>query len=110
MDKDHPVSEESTEKEIQLPVRDFAKAASRAVFEALFDGVEVLGVMIICLTNSVNIIENQSRLVLEAVAAIVDAVGPESASIRLPPWSAWQVKASEAGIYNELGTDLGIKP
>jgi NADPH2 dehydrogenase len=73
MDKDHPVSEESTEKEIQLPVRDFAKAASRAVFEALFDGVEVLGVMIICLTNSVNM----SVIGVQMVTTVALKISPD---------------------------------
>lgn len=73
MDKDHPVSEESTEKKIQLPVRDFAKAASRAVFEALFDGFEVLGVMIIWLTNSVNM----SVIGVQMVTAVASKISPD---------------------------------
>ncbi|KAF5353709.1 hypothetical protein D9758_008670 [Tetrapyrgos nigripes] len=77
----------------------FAKAASNAVHQAGFDGVEVHGangyIVDQFLQDVSNhrtdeyggSVENRARFALEVIDAIVKAVGPRKTAIRLSPWN-----------------------
>lgn len=96
-----PVPRAMTVKEIKQTVRNFADAAKNAI-AAGFDGVEchaANGYLLDQFTQDVSnqrddeyggSIENRSRFVIEALEAMVDAVGPERVGLRLSPWSTFQ--------------------
>jgi NADPH2 dehydrogenase len=85
--------------EIEEYVQLYAQAAKNAVFDAGFDGVEVhgaTGYLIDQFFQDVSnkrtdkyggSIEARSQFALETMDAVVKAVGPERAAIRLSPWS-----------------------
>ncbi|KAK5655095.1 hypothetical protein OQA88_5994 [Cercophora sp. LCS_1] len=92
------VPEPLQEDEIRAIISDYATAARNAM-EAGFDGVEIHGangyLVDQFLQDVSNVrndsyggsIENRSRLAVEVVEAVVDAIGPERTAIRLSPWN-----------------------
>lgn len=94
--KDFVTPRPMTGREIKNTIRDFGDAASNAI-EAGFDGVELHaanGYLVQqFLSTNVNLrddryggsIRNRSRFALEVFDAIIDAVGPDRAGIRLSP-------------------------
>ncbi|PLB43352.1 FMN-linked oxidoreductase [Aspergillus steynii IBT 23096] len=96
-----PVPRELTKGEIAQFVADYAQAARNAI-AAGFDGVEIHGAggyLIDQFTQeNCNMrndeyggsVENRSRFLLEAVRAVVDAVGSEKVGLRLSPWQRYQ--------------------
>lgn len=91
-----------TISEIKQYIEWFAAGAKNAVERAGFDGVEVHGAngyLVDQFLQDVSndrkdeyggSIENRARFGLEVMDAIVKAVGPERAAIRLSPWSTFQ--------------------
>ncbi|KAJ3848751.1 hypothetical protein EV368DRAFT_68001 [Lentinula lateritia] len=91
-----------TISEIKQYIDWFAAGAKNAVERAGFDGVEVHGAngyLVDQFLQDVSndrkdeyggSIENRARFGLEVMNAIVKAVGPERAAIRLSPWSTFQ--------------------
>ncbi|KAJ3976319.1 hypothetical protein EV361DRAFT_326585 [Lentinula raphanica] len=91
-----------TVSEIKEFVGWFATGAKNAVERAGFDGVEVHGAngyLVDQFLQDVSndrtdeyggSIENRARFALEVMDAIVKAVGPERAAIRISPWSRFQ--------------------
>jgi N-ethylmaleimide reductase len=98
----HPL----TIAEIQQIFQDYRQAAINAI-EAGFDGVELHGANGYLphqfLSDGANqrtdhyggSIENRSRFTLEAIQAIVDAVGPDRAGIRLSPTNPYNAITSQ---------------
>ncbi|KAL3477101.1 hypothetical protein BJX99DRAFT_246416 [Aspergillus californicus] len=90
-----------TVAEIQDTVKEYAAAAKRAV-EAGFDGVEIHGgngyLLDQFLHDNVNTrsdsyggtIENRSRLILEIITAVTEAIGADRVGIRLSPYNYFQ--------------------
>lgn len=88
--------------EIHELTAEWAAAAKRAVDDAGFDGVEIHGANGYLLDqfmhDNVNTrtdayggsVENRSRFILEVVAAVTDAIGPERVGIRLSPYNYFQ--------------------
>ncbi|KAI0373004.1 FMN-linked oxidoreductase [Pilatotrama ljubarskyi] len=88
--------------EIKEYVALFARAASNAVYDAGFDGVEIHGangyLVDQFLQDVSNVrtdeyggtIENRCRFALEVVAAVSEAVGPHRTALRISPWSVYQ--------------------
>ena len=88
--------------EIKEYMQWYAQAASNAIDGAGFDGVELHGangylpdqfLQDVSNTRSDEYggsIENRARFMLEAMEAIVGAVGQKKAAIRLSPWSRYQ--------------------
>lgn len=82
--------------EIQAIVEDFAQAAKNAI-EAGFDGVEIHGANGYLLNQFFNVgcnqrtdiyggsLENRTRLYLEVLDAIVEAIGPERVGLHISP-------------------------
>ncbi|KAJ5711412.1 hypothetical protein N7488_005568 [Penicillium malachiteum] len=109
------VPREMTETEILQTIEDFAETAKRAVLAGA-DGVEIHSahgyLLDQFLTASVNqrtdkwggSIENRSRLTLEVVKAVVEAIGAEKVAIRFSPYAGFQ--GSEKSDYVELYTYL----
>ncbi|TDP02216.1 alkene reductase [Flavobacterium sp. 245] len=83
--------------EVKQIVKDFTNAAKNAI-NADFDGVELHGANGYLIEQFLNpfvnnrsdeyggSIENRSRFLLEAVDAVIEAVGPEKTAIRLTPY------------------------
>ncbi|KAI5211061.1 NADH:flavin oxidoreductase/NADH oxidase family protein [Aureobasidium subglaciale] len=106
------IPEELSEEEILGLIADFGRAASAAVHQAGFDGVEIHAANMSDLTtNTMDIadgiftsrdtcnqrsdkwggsIENRSRFALAVARTVVDAVGKEKVGLRLSPWSSFQ--------------------
>ncbi|KAL4971526.1 hypothetical protein BDW66DRAFT_155570 [Aspergillus desertorum] len=90
-----------TVDEIKETVKEYAAASKRAI-EAGFDGVEIHGgngyLLDQFLHDNVNnrtddyggSIENRSRIVLEIISAVTEAVGAERVGIRLSPYNYFQ--------------------
>ncbi|KAL0953033.1 hypothetical protein HGRIS_007235 [Hohenbuehelia grisea] len=109
--KDHAIHPLTTQ-EIQEYIQLYATAASNAVHQAGFDGVEIHGAngylvdqFLQDVTNNRTdeyggSIENRARFGLEVVAAVVKAVGAERTAIRLSPWSTFQ----EMGMQDPVPT------
>ncbi|TDL18661.1 NADH:flavin oxidoreductase/NADH oxidase [Rickenella mellea] len=88
--------------EIEEFVQLFTTAASRAVNEAGFDGVEIHGAngyLIDQFLQDVSnkrtdeyggSIENRVRFPLEVIDAVTKAIGPKKTGIRMSPWSKFQ--------------------
>ncbi|KAL0579901.1 hypothetical protein V5O48_002072 [Marasmius crinis-equi] len=97
-----PTPRALTVEEIKEYVQYYAQAASNAVHKAGFDGVEIHGahgyLVEQFLKSSSNrrtdsyggTLENRSKFALEVIDAVVKAVGPRKASIRLSPWATIQ--------------------
>ncbi|TQN72396.1 Chanoclavine-I aldehyde reductase fgaOx3 [Colletotrichum shisoi] len=95
------VPEAMTEDEILGVIQDFVDTAKRVV-DAGGDGVEIHGahgyLLDQFLSDSVNqrtdrwggSIENRARLLLEAVKAVVSAIGAERVALRLSPYASFQ--------------------
>ncbi|KAF7296172.1 hypothetical protein HMN09_01085700 [Mycena chlorophos] len=92
-----------TKPELAEYARLFAVAASNAVHEAGFDGVELHAgngyLLDQFLHDEVNTrdneyggepVENRARFVLEVVKAVVDAVGEKKTAVRISPWNTSQ--------------------
>ncbi|KAK3294341.1 uncharacterized protein B0H64DRAFT_425211 [Chaetomium fimeti] len=96
-----PVPVAMTVEEIKARVAEYA-AAARCAIEAGFDGVEIHGsngylidqfIQDVCNQRTDEYggsIENRSRLAVEVVQAVVDAVGAQKTAIRLSPWATFQ--------------------
>lgn len=94
--KDYETPRALTTEEVKQVVADYRQAAVNAI-EAGFDGVELHGAFGYLpnqfLVDGVNhrtdeyggSVENRSRFVLEIMEALVDAVGPDKAGIKLSP-------------------------
>ncbi|CEN61325.1 Putative NADH:flavin oxidoreductase/NADH oxidase family protein (AFU_orthologue; AFUA_2G04060) [Aspergillus calidoustus] len=105
-----------SEHEIQAVIADFASAAKNAV-EAGFDGVEIHGangyLVDQFIQGAVNkrtdrwggSIENRARFPLEALRAVIDAIGAERTAIRYSPWSTFQGmrQDSDAELIEQFG-------
>ncbi|CAK5274075.1 unnamed protein product [Mycena citricolor] len=88
--------------EIAEYARLYARAAANAVHKAGFDGVEIHGangyLIDQFLQDVSNVrsdeyggsVENRARFALEVVDAVVAAVGPKKAALRISPWNTWQ--------------------
>ncbi|OAL03654.1 FMN-linked oxidoreductase [Phaeosphaeriaceae sp. SRC1lsM3a] len=97
-DEQHPVPVPMTIEDIKTVIQDYAQAAKNAI-AAGFDGVELHGAngyLIDQFTQDTcnrridqygGSIENRSRFAIEAVQAVVDAVGADRTGIRLSPFS-----------------------
>lgn len=108
-----------TEDEIQETIRSFAETAKRVV-AAGGDGVEIHGahgyLLDQFLSDRVNqrtdkwggSIENRSRLILEVVRAVSDAIGAERVALRLSPFASYQSaeKSDIVGTYRYLIGEL----
>ncbi|KAJ5938609.1 hypothetical protein N7466_001743 [Penicillium verhagenii] len=104
-----------TEAEILETIQGFVDTSKRAVLAGA-DGVEIHSahgyLLDQFLTSSVNLrtdkwggsIENRSRLTLEVVRAVVQAIGAEKVAIRFSPYAGFQ--GSEKTDYLELYTYL----
>jgi NADPH2 dehydrogenase len=98
---DHAVPEEMTKEQIQQAVADYAQAAKNAI-EAGFDGVELHGangyLIDQFIQDKVNqrtdeyggSVGNRSRFAVEAVKAVVEAIGADRTGIRLSPYNDFQ--------------------
>ncbi|KAG2182952.1 hypothetical protein INT44_005933 [Umbelopsis vinacea] len=94
------------ESEIPSLIQDYINAAKNAI-EAGFDGVEIHGANGYIIDQFINSnsnvrtdkyggsIENRTRLALEVVDAIQQAIGPERTAIRFSPWGAFQDMGDE---------------
>ncbi|KAK3352626.1 hypothetical protein B0T25DRAFT_542411 [Lasiosphaeria hispida] len=101
LDDKHPVPEALTVGEIKQIVQDYTTAAKNAI-AAGFDGIELHGAngylvdqFLQDVTNERTdqyggSIENRSRLAVEVIDSIVEAIGAERTAIRLSPWSVYQ--------------------
>ncbi|KAJ8123157.1 hypothetical protein ONZ43_g823 [Nemania bipapillata] len=101
IDESSPVPRAMTIPEIKQTIRDFVTASENAI-RAGFDGVEfhgASGFLIDQFAQDVSnkrddeyggSVENRSRFINEIMTAVVDAVGPERAALRLSPWSTFQ--------------------
>ncbi|KPM46399.1 hypothetical protein AK830_g100 [Neonectria ditissima] len=106
---------EMTEEEILETIQNFVSTAKRAI-AAGADGVEIHSahgyLLDQFLSSSVNkrtdkwggSIENRSRLTLEVVKAVVEAIGAQRVALRLSPYAAFQ--GSEKPDAHELFTHL----
>lgn len=100
VDAQHPVPVAMSVEEIESTIQDYAQAAKNAII-AGFDGVELHGangyLIDQFLQDKCNqrndqyggSIENRSRFALEAVQAVVDAVGADRTAIRFSPFSTF---------------------
>ncbi|KIY67817.1 FMN-linked oxidoreductase [Cylindrobasidium torrendii FP15055 ss-10] len=91
-----------TQTEIKAYITDYARAASNAIFNAGFDGVEIHGAsgyLIDQFLQDVSnkrtdeyggSIENRTRFALEVVDAVVEAVGADRTGLRISPWNGFQ--------------------
>ncbi|ORY14244.1 hypothetical protein BCR34DRAFT_623379 [Clohesyomyces aquaticus] len=101
LDSEHPEPVALTVPEIKETIKSYAQAAKNAI-AAGFDGVEVHGangyLIDQFLQDKTNqrtdeyggSIEKRSRFALEAVQAVVDAIGADKTGIRLSPFSSFQ--------------------
>jgi len=101
IDGSSPVPRAMTTEEVKQVVRDFAKAAQNAI-AAGFDGVECHGANGYLVDQFIQdvsnkrtdeyggSIENRSRLMMDILTAVADAIGPERVGFRLSPWSPFQ--------------------
>jgi NADPH2 dehydrogenase len=95
------VPQAMTIEEIQQMVQDHVDAARNAI-RAGFDGVEIHGangylldqfiqdVSNKCHDEYGGSVENRSRLIIDILKAVVNAIGPERVGLRLSPWSRFQ--------------------
>jgi len=122
------VPRELTGAELKEYVELYAKAAKNAI-EAGFDGVEIHGAngyLLDQFLQSVSnnrtdeyggSIQNRLRFPLEAIDAVVEAVGAERTGVRLSPWSEFQgetkYRSCTLGSVNQNGVffsiDMGMK-
>ena len=98
-----PIPEEMTEKDIQLTIREFTRAAMNAI-DAGFDGVELHAANGYLLEQFIRPntnqrrdgyggpIENRARFVLEAVNSVSGVIGKDRVGIRLSPF----------GVFNDM--------
>lgn len=96
-----PTPRAMTVEEIEQTVRDFVTASENAI-SAGFDGIEchsangyLLDQFIQDVSNKRDdayggSIENRSRLMIDVLKAIAQAIGPERVGFRLSPWSSFQ--------------------
>ena len=110
--------------EIPLLVHDFAAAARNAVQSAGFDGVEIHGANGYLLDQFLKTganrreddyggpIANRARLMLEVARAVVDAVGPGRAGLRLSPVTPANdiVDADPQPLFEHLMRELAPLP
>lgn len=101
MKEDGAAPEEMTEKEILQLIEDYVATAKR-VIAAGGDGVEIHGahgyLLDQFISDSVNkrtdkwggSVENRSRLVLEVVKAVTEAIGSDRVGLRLSPYASFQ--------------------
>ncbi|KAI5261098.1 NADH:flavin oxidoreductase/NADH oxidase family protein [Aureobasidium subglaciale] len=120
MEQGGDVPEELSEEEILELIADFGRAASAAVHQAGFDGVEIHaanGYLIDQFTQDTcnqrsdewgGSIENRSRFALAVARTVVDAVGKEKVGLRLSPWSSFQGMKMDDPIpqFSHLITEL----
>lgn len=100
--------------EIKEFVQLFATVAANAMNVAGFDGVELHsanGYLLDQFLQDVSnnrtdeyggSIENRVRFLLEVVDAVVKAIGPTKVGVRLSPWSDYNGKSSQWGIFGFL--------
>ncbi len=99
---DAPPPRPLTIAEIQDYIQQYVQAASLAVRQAGFDGVEIHaanGYLVDQFLQSTSnnrtdayggSVENRARFALEIVDAVAAVVGPERTAIRISPWSQFQ--------------------
>ncbi|KAK2036369.1 NADH:flavin oxidoreductase/NADH oxidase [Colletotrichum somersetense] len=119
MEAGAPVPVAMTENEILVVIQDFVDTAKKVV-AAGGDGVEIHGahgyLIDQFLSDSVNqrtdkwggSIENRSRLLLEVIKAVVEAIGAERVALRLSPYATFQGSESSdvIGQYTYLIKEL----
>ncbi|EFQ33719.1 NADH:flavin oxidoreductase/NADH oxidase [Colletotrichum graminicola] len=119
MEPGAPVPKAMTEDEISGVIQDFVDTAKRIV-AAGGDGIEIHGahgyLIDQFLSDSINqrndkwggSIENRSRLLLEVVKAVVEAIGAEKVALRLSPYATFQgSKSSDShGQYTYIVKEL----
>lgn len=101
--KPHPVPQAMTEADIKATVEEFVRSAKNAM-AAGFDGVELHGANGYLLEQFIRptsnrrtdryggSIENRARFALEAVEAVIEAIGKDKLGIRLSPF----------GVFNDM--------
>ncbi|KAL2207309.1 FMN-linked oxidoreductase [Sarocladium strictum] len=101
IDPNHPTPRAMTLAEIEQTVADFAQASRNAI-EAGFDGVECHGANGYLLNQFLQevsnqrddqyggSIENRSRLIVEVLEVMIEAVGADRVGLRLSPFSPFQ--------------------
>jgi NADPH2 dehydrogenase len=101
IDEHSPVPRPMTIAEIKQMVRDFATAAQNAI-SAGFDGVEchaangyLVDQFIQDMSNKRDdeyggSVANRSRLIIDIIKAVVDAIGADRVGFRISPWSPFQ--------------------
>ncbi|TVY83897.1 putative inactive reductase easA [Lachnellula suecica] len=101
IDESSVVPRTMTSEEVKQTVLDFIDAAKNAI-RAGFDGVEVHGANGYLLDQFLQdvsndrhdeyggSVENRSRLTVEVLKAVVDAIGSERVGLRLSPWGTFQ--------------------
>lgn len=97
-----PAPRQLSISEINEYVQLYATAASNAVYQAGFDGVEIHAANGYLIDQFIQdtcnkrtdeyggSVENRCRFALEVVEAVVRAVGATRTAIRFSPWSRWQ--------------------
>ncbi|EEB94560.2 hypothetical protein MPER_06606, partial [Moniliophthora perniciosa FA553] len=100
-DRTHEAPRPLTKAEIEEYKGFFVQAAKNAIERAGFDGVELHGANGYLIDQFIQdvanqrtdryggSIENRSRFALEVLDAVVKAVGPRKAGIRLSPWGSY---------------------
>ncbi|KAH7371126.1 hypothetical protein BKA66DRAFT_470188 [Pyrenochaeta sp. MPI-SDFR-AT-0127] len=100
VDSEHSTPVPLSLDQIKGIIRDYAQAAKNAI-EAGFDGVELHGANGYLIDQFLQdrcnnrkdqyggSIENRSRFAMEAVEAVVDAIGADRTAIRFSPWSTF---------------------
>ncbi|KAJ7849948.1 hypothetical protein B0H14DRAFT_2764026 [Mycena olivaceomarginata] len=115
----HPLTVDEIKEFVEL----YAQAASNAVDEAGFDGVEIHGANGYLIDQFLHpgsnfrtdayggSIENRTRFALEVTEAVVKAVGQKKTGFRISPWGTWQEMHFDdpRPTYAHLATELPMK-
>ena len=110
--KPHPVPQAMTEKDIESTLAEFVQAAKNAM-TAGFDGIELHAANGYLLEQFIRpntnqrtdryggAIENRARFVLDAVDAVIGAVGKDKVGIRLSPFGVF----NDMPLYDAMAAD-----
>ena len=110
--KPHPIPQAMTEADIKAAIEEYAQAAKNAM-AAGFDGIELHSANGYLLEQFIRpnsnqrtdryggSIENRTRFVLEAVDAVIKAIGKDKVGIRLSPFGVF----NDMPLYDEMEAD-----